>query len=96
MPDDKACHEDNGWHIRQVVSFRPKRPFLEGHDRNEETEDEKRRKTAEQSEKSSRMVLLGVERRRRELFSFARSRPFKSVSGMAQEGHRISQSLTLR
>ena len=53
MPDDKACHEDNGWHIRQVVSFRPKRPFLEGHDRREETEDEKRRKTAEQSEKSS-------------------------------------------
>ena len=53
MPDDKACHEDNGWHIRQVVSFRPKRPFLEGHDRKEETEDEKRRKTAEQSEKSS-------------------------------------------
>ena len=53
MPDDKACHEDNGWHIRQVVSFRPKRPFLEGHDRREEAEDEKRRKTAEQSEKSS-------------------------------------------
>lgn len=53
MPDDKACHEDNHMHISQVVSFRPKRPFLEDHDRKEETKDEKRRKTAEQSEKSS-------------------------------------------